>query len=65
MTNITVPLNFDSQNTADADANVLLQTVLPLTPAQLSAWMAANATTIPQVQAVLCAVILGLQTDLT
>ena len=65
MTDIEVPLNFDAQNAADAAENALLQTMLPLSPTDLAAWMAANATTIPQIQAVLCALVLAVQTDVT
>jgi hypothetical protein len=65
MTDITVPLDDDAQTAMDAANNALLMQLIEYTPAELATWMAANATTFAQVQAVLCALVLAVQTDLT
>ena len=61
MSTVNVPVPATTQRLLDAQSSALLQQLVTATPAQVSAYMTANVTTIAQARTVLTALALGLR----
>jgi hypothetical protein len=61
MSAVTVPVPPAHQRLLDASSQALLQQLIAATPAQISAYMAANVTSLASAQTVLTALAVGLR----
>ena len=61
MSNVSVPVPPAHQRMMDAQSHALLQQLASATPAQITAYLAANSTNIAQVNTILQALAVGLR----
>jgi hypothetical protein len=61
MSAVNVPVPPSHQRLVDASSQALLQQLITATPAQISAYMAANVTSLASAQTVLTALAVGLR----